>query len=45
MCEHYVGLFGLQNFLEVIVPGRAYFGIAINLAANIGRARKIAQAF
>src|ERR1700736_5185948 len=34
MCEHYVGMFGLQNFGEVRVPGGAYFRIAVNLSGK-----------
>jgi len=31
ICEYYVGMFGLENFGEVSVPGRASFGMAVNL--------------
>ena len=37
MCEHYVGMFGFENFREVSVPGRAYFRIAVNLPEEFGR--------
>ena len=33
MCEYYVGMFGLENFGEVSVPGRAYFRI-VNLSGK-----------